>query len=168
MSASAPVRTAAPPGVPPGPTPAPRLSRRAAAMAAAVVALLLAVLLSLAVGARSIPPGEVVDALLHGGNSDAAEVIRSMRVPRTLIGLMVGAALALAGAALQGITRNPIADPGILGISQGGVGGGRGGDRLRGGAHADRVRVVRLRRRGPSPRSPCTPSRRAGAAGRPR
>lgn len=84
-----------------------------------MLALLLAVLLSLAVGARSIPPGEVLDVLLHGGHSDAAEVIRTMRVPRTLIGLMVGAALALAGTVLQGITRNPIADPGILGISQG-------------------------------------------------
>lgn len=83
------------------------------------MALLVAVLLSLAVGARSIPPSEVFDALLHGGHSDAAEVIRNMRVPRTLIGLMVGASLALAGTVLQGITRNPIADPGILGISQG-------------------------------------------------
>ncbi|MEE4488781.1 FecCD family ABC transporter permease [Streptomyces sp. NPDC050529] len=98
---------------------APRRSRRALATAAAVVALLVAVLLSLAVGARSIPPSEVFDALLHGGHSDAAEVIRNMRVPRTLIGLMVGASLALAGTVLQGITRNPIADPGILGISQG-------------------------------------------------
>ncbi|MEU2824249.1 MULTISPECIES: FecCD family ABC transporter permease [Streptomyces] len=118
MSASAPASApaTAPAGTPRAPR---RLSRRAAATAAAVVALLLAVLLSLAVGARSIPPGEVVDALLHGGTSDAAEVIRTMRVPRTLIGLMVGAALALAGTVLQGITRNPIADPGILGISQG-------------------------------------------------
>lgn len=86
---------------------------------AAVAALLVAVLLSLAVGARTIAPSAVLDALLHGGHSDAAEVIRNMRVPRTLIGLMVGAALALAGTVLQGITRNPIADPGILGISQG-------------------------------------------------
>ncbi|MET7649133.1 iron ABC transporter permease [Streptomyces sp. NPDC005426] len=101
------------------PAAAPRRSRRALATAAAVVALLFAVLLSLAVGARSIPPSEVIDALLHGGHSDAAEVIRNMRVPRTLIGLMVGASLALAGTVLQGITRNPIADPGILGISQG-------------------------------------------------
>ncbi|MBW5252918.1 iron ABC transporter permease [Streptomyces poriferorum] len=101
------------------PTAAPRRSRRALATAAAVVALLVAVLLSLAVGARSIPPSEVFDVLLHGGHSDAAEVIRNMRVPRTLIGLMVGASLALAGTVLQGITRNPIADPGILGISQG-------------------------------------------------
>ncbi|MEU0837480.1 iron ABC transporter permease [Streptomyces sp. NPDC005969] len=98
---------------------APRHHRRALATAAAVVALLVAVLLSLAVGARPIAPSAVLDALLHGGSSDAAEVIRQMRVPRTLIGLMVGAALALAGTVLQGITRNPIADPGILGISQG-------------------------------------------------
>ncbi|WP_123524427.1 iron ABC transporter permease [Streptomyces sp. 840.1] len=101
------------------PAAAPRRSRRALMTAAAVLALLLAVLLSLAVGARSIAPSAVLDALLHGGHSDAAEVVRNMRVPRTLIGLMVGAALALAGTVLQGITRNPIADPGILGISQG-------------------------------------------------
>ncbi|MFD9909834.1 FecCD family ABC transporter permease [Streptomyces sp. NPDC059063] len=94
-------------------------ARRAAAITAAVVALLLAVLFSLAVGARAIAPATVLDVLLHGGHSDAAEVIREMRVPRTVVGLMVGAALAVAGTALQGITRNPIADPGILGISQG-------------------------------------------------
>ncbi|MFG2651154.1 FecCD family ABC transporter permease [Streptomyces sp. NPDC048436] len=94
-------------------------ARRAVAMTAAVVALLLAVLFSLSVGARAIAPSAVIDALLHGGHSAAAEVVREMRVPRTLIGLMVGAALALAGTVLQGITRNPIADPGILGVSQG-------------------------------------------------
>ncbi|MGW1008463.1 FecCD family ABC transporter permease [Streptomyces termitum] len=94
-------------------------SRRVLATSAAVVALLLAVLLSLAVGARAVSPGTVLDALLHGATGDDAEVVRGLRVPRTLVGLMVGAALALAGTALQGITRNPIADPGILGISQG-------------------------------------------------
>ncbi|MFF6774223.1 FecCD family ABC transporter permease [Streptomyces sp. NPDC012637] len=96
-----------------------RAARRVAATTAAVVALLLAILLSLAVGARAVPPATVLDALLHGATGDDAEVVRQLRVPRTLIGLMVGAALALAGTALQGITRNPIADPGILGISQG-------------------------------------------------
>ncbi|MFD8642143.1 FecCD family ABC transporter permease [Streptomyces zaomyceticus] len=99
--------------------PAALRSRRVLATSAALVALLLAVLLSLAVGARAIAPSTVLDALLHGGTSPDAEVVRQLRVPRTLIGLMVGAALALAGTALQGITRNPIADPGILGISQG-------------------------------------------------
>ncbi|MEW1694300.1 FecCD family ABC transporter permease [Streptomyces sp. NPDC093249] len=99
--------------------PAALRTRRVLATSAAVVALLLAVLLSLAVGARAIAPSTVFDALLHGGTGADAEVVRGLRVPRTLIGLMVGAALALAGTALQGITRNPIADPGILGISQG-------------------------------------------------
>ncbi|MPY64545.1 FecCD family ABC transporter permease [Streptomyces spongiae] len=94
-------------------------ARRVLVMTAAVVALGLAVLLSLAVGARALAPSAVLDALLHGGDSAAADVVRSLRLPRTLVGLMVGAGLALAGAALQGITRNPIADPGVLGVSQG-------------------------------------------------
>ncbi|MFF1394584.1 FecCD family ABC transporter permease [Streptomyces sp. NPDC058287] len=98
---------------------APAARRRIVWTAAALVALVLAVLLSLAVGARAIAPSTVLDALVHGGHSDDAEVIRGLRLPRTLVGLMVGAALALAGTVLQGITRNPIADPGILGISQG-------------------------------------------------
>ncbi|MCX5438057.1 MULTISPECIES: iron ABC transporter permease [unclassified Streptomyces] len=100
-------------------TAAPAARRRIVWTAAALVALVLAVLLSLAVGARAIAPSAVLDALVHGGHSDDAEVIRGLRLPRTLVGLMVGAALALAGTVLQGITRNPIADPGILGISQG-------------------------------------------------
>ncbi|MFD0063857.1 FecCD family ABC transporter permease [Streptomyces sp. NPDC056690] len=100
-------------------TAAPAARRRIVWTAAALVALVLAVLLSLAVGARAIAPSAVLDALVHGGHSDDAEVIRGLRLPRTLVGLMVGAALALAGTVLQGVTRNPIADPGILGISQG-------------------------------------------------
>ncbi|MCX5606505.1 MULTISPECIES: iron ABC transporter permease [unclassified Streptomyces] len=94
-------------------------TRRIGWTAAAFAALICAVVLSLSVGARPVPPSAVWDALVHGAGSPDAEVVRSLRVPRTLIALMVGAALALAGTALQGITRNPIADPGILGISQG-------------------------------------------------
>ncbi|MFC6062774.1 FecCD family ABC transporter permease [Streptomyces ochraceiscleroticus] len=93
--------------------------RRICWTAAAALALLLAVLLSLAVGSRAVPPREVIDALLYGGDSEAAQIVLFLRLPRTLVGLLVGAALALAGTAMQGITRNPIADPGILGISQG-------------------------------------------------
>ncbi|MGX1713355.1 FecCD family ABC transporter permease [Streptomyces albidoflavus] len=93
--------------------------RRAAWTVAALAALLVAVVLSLAVGARTVAPGTVVEALFQGATGPDAEVVREMRLPRTLIGVMVGAALAVAGTALQGITRNPIADPGILGISQG-------------------------------------------------
>ncbi|MEU9124291.1 iron ABC transporter permease [Streptomyces sp. NPDC048506] len=93
--------------------------RRLGLTVVALLALLLAVLLSLAVGSRPFAPSEVLDALVHGGDGDAAQVIRFLRLPRTEIGLMVGAALAMAGTVMQGITRNPIADPGILGISQG-------------------------------------------------
>lgn len=95
------------------------LARRLGWTLAALAALLLAALLSLALGSRAIPPGQVWDALLHGGHSNEAEVVRTMRLPRTLVGIMVGTALALAGAVMQGLTRNPIAEPGILGISQG-------------------------------------------------
>ncbi|MEU3820322.1 iron ABC transporter permease [Streptomyces sp. NPDC052644] len=95
-------------------------SRRVLATAAAVAALAVAVVLSLAVGARPIAPSVVFDALLHGaGRSGEGDVVLELRLPRTLIAILVGAALAVAGTALQGITRNPIADPGILGISQG-------------------------------------------------
>lgn len=96
--------------------------RRLGRLLVAVAAVLLACLLSLAVGSRPIAPTTVLDALLSAGDAvsdEDAQVVRSMRLPRTLIGLMVGAALGLAGCALQGITRNPIAEPGILGISQG-------------------------------------------------
>jgi iron complex transport system permease protein len=93
--------------------------RRIGWTAAAAAALLVAVLLSLGVGARAIPPPVVLDAMLHGGGGQDGEVVRELRLPRTLVALLVGSGLALAGSVLQGLTRNPIADPGILGISQG-------------------------------------------------
>lgn len=99
---------------PPDPT-----RRRVGLLLAGTAMLLAAVLLSLAVGSRQIAPGEVIQALLHGGTSDNAQVVRSLRVPRTVVGVLVSAALALAGTVMQGVTRNPIAEPGILGVSQG-------------------------------------------------
>ncbi|MFE9248607.1 FecCD family ABC transporter permease [Streptomyces sp. NPDC007088] len=95
------------------------LARRTGWTVTALLLLCVAVLLSLAVGARTLAFTDVLHVLLHGGDSDTADIVLHLRLPRTLVGLMVGAALALAGTALQGITRNPIADPGILGISQG-------------------------------------------------
>ncbi|WP_103504628.1 MULTISPECIES: iron ABC transporter permease [unclassified Streptomyces] len=92
---------------------------RVVCIALAAVALLLTVTFSLAVGSRPLSPGEVWQALLTGSDPAAAQVIRDMRLPRTLVGVMVGAGLGLAGVVLQGITRNPIAEPGILGIGQG-------------------------------------------------
>ncbi|MEU4302990.1 FecCD family ABC transporter permease [Kitasatospora aureofaciens] len=106
---------------PPGKRRTPR--HRILWLAAALAVLAVAVLLSLAVGSRNVPLSGTVGALLHGGDSADAVVIRELRVPRTVVGLAVGAALGLAGAVMQGLTRNPIADPGILGVSQGAAAG---------------------------------------------
>ena len=99
------------------------MSVKRLAWPAATLAVAAAVLLSLAVGTRPVPPSAVLDALLHGGSSPDALVVRSLRLPRTEIGLTAGAALGVAGAALQAVTRNPLADPGILGLSQGAAAG---------------------------------------------
>lgn len=82
--------------------------------------LLLAVVASLALGARDIALGQVWAALVDpvAGDNDHL-VVRDLRVPRTLVGLVGGAALGVAGALMQGVTRNPIADPGLLGINSG-------------------------------------------------
>ncbi|TWJ21562.1 iron complex transport system permease protein [Micromonospora endolithica] len=83
------------------------------------VLLLAAVaLLSITVGAKQLPLADVWQGLLH---RDAAEyaVVHRMRLPRTLLGLLAGAALGVAGAVMQALTRNPLADPGLLGINAG-------------------------------------------------
>ncbi len=82
--------------------------------------LVLIVLASIAIGSRQIPIGTVLDALLDPSASDDEHlVIRSLRVPRTIAGILVGVGLGLAGAVMQGVTRNPLADPGLLGVSAG-------------------------------------------------
>ncbi|MCD7438791.1 iron ABC transporter permease [Streptomyces lincolnensis] len=96
---------------------------RRLAWPAAALAVAAAGVLSLAVGTRAVPLSAVADALLHGGGSPDALVVRSLRLPRTEVGLTAGAALGVAGAALQAVTRNPLADPGILGLSQGAAAG---------------------------------------------
>ncbi|MYY07932.1 iron chelate uptake ABC transporter family permease subunit [Streptomyces sp. SID4919] len=98
--------------------------RRAAAvrwygLVLAALALALVCALSLAVGARSIPLATVWDVLTQGRGGEEAFVVRRLRVPRTVIGLLAGAALGLAGALMQGLTRNPLADPGLLGVNNG-------------------------------------------------
>lgn len=94
-------------------------SVRIAGLVGALVVLLVVMALSLGIGAKPMPLHTVVDGLLHGGNSPDAIIIRQLRVPRTLLGLGVGAALGLAGAIMQALTRNPLADPGILGVNAG-------------------------------------------------
>ncbi|WP_109772731.1 iron chelate uptake ABC transporter family permease subunit [Quadrisphaera granulorum] len=84
---------------------------------AAVLAVVVAA--SLGVGARVIPPREVLGALFAPAGTDADVLVREARVPRTLVGVIAGGALGLAGALVQGHTRNPLADPGILGVGAG-------------------------------------------------
>jgi iron complex transport system permease protein len=97
----------------------PAIPRRALWLAVAVAVLVLVALLSVAVGAKSIPPGTVLHELFRFDGSEDGVIIRSLRIPRTVLGLSVGAALGLAGALMQALTRNPLADPGLLGVNAG-------------------------------------------------
>ncbi len=100
----------------------PRATHGRLALGLLALGLLLAavVFLGFALGARSVPLGTVVDALLSPVAGDPEHtVVRELRVPRTLIGVAAGAALGLAGAVIQGATRNPVADPGIHGLTAG-------------------------------------------------
>ncbi|UYQ77766.1 iron chelate uptake ABC transporter family permease subunit [Glutamicibacter sp. JL.03c] len=81
--------------------------------------LLLALGVSLFVGTSLIGPAEVWRILIGQETGYNAEVIWKLRIPRTLIGFTVGAALALAGEIIQAVTRNPLAEPGILGVNSG-------------------------------------------------
>jgi iron complex transport system permease protein len=92
---------------------------RLAGLLFALVCLCACVLASLAIGSRSIPLAEVIDAFTDYDGSDAHAIVRDLRVPRTELGLLIGAALGAAGALMQGTTRNPLAEPGILGINAG-------------------------------------------------
>ena len=103
-----------------GPAHTSRSRTLAAGLAIRVALLVLMVLASLAVGARAIPLGEVVNALFDpNATGTNATILRDLRIPRTLLGLLVGAAIGLSGAIMQGVTRNPLADPGLLGINSG-------------------------------------------------
>ncbi|MFR9749403.1 FecCD family ABC transporter permease [Nocardia sp. 004] len=104
--------------------------RRLSGLLAATILLLLAVAAGIAIGARSIAPGTVYDTVHHaltcpGGpftcaaESTEEQIVRSLRFPRTALALVCGAALGIAGALIQGYTRNPLADAGLLGLNAG-------------------------------------------------
>ncbi len=78
-----------------------------------------AALTSLGVGAADIGPAGVVATLFGGGDEAQRAVVLGIRLPRTLLGLLVGGALAVAGAVFQALLRNPLADPYVLGVSSG-------------------------------------------------
>ncbi|MFU8945333.1 FecCD family ABC transporter permease [Mycetocola zhadangensis] len=95
-----------------------RTPKLAVGLIVTTIALVLIVGLSLAVGTKYIPLPDVWNALFAPGDTYADTVVAS-RIPRTILGLLVGAALAVAGGVMQGLTRNPLADPGLFGVNTG-------------------------------------------------
>lgn len=79
--------------------------------------VLVIALASLLVGSTWLSPVEVISGLFASNEDINAIIIREIRLPRVLLGLMAGASLGLSGAALQGLLRNPLADPGVIGVS---------------------------------------------------
>ncbi|WP_410539758.1 FecCD family ABC transporter permease [Streptomyces sp. KL2] len=108
----------APPPAVEGPPTRTRTALRSAGLAGAVALLLVLLVLSLGFGARPLSAGEVWSGLFDSGSATWS-VVHEMRLPRTLLGLLIGIALGLAGAVMQALTRNPLADPGLLGINAG-------------------------------------------------
>ncbi|NEB76089.1 iron ABC transporter permease [Streptomyces sp. SID14478] len=120
--------TATPPTTPTAP-PAPDRRRRGTAWlltCALVAALVLLALLSAGIGAYDIPPGDVLTSVQHriglGGaplDRVGESVLWNVRLPRIVLALLVGASLGCAGALMQGVFGNPLAEPGVIGISSG-------------------------------------------------
>lgn len=81
--------------------------------------LLAVTALGLAIGTLPMTLQEVLDALRTHDDTDAAIIVWEQRLPRTLLAVLVGAALGVGGALAQGVTRNPLADPAMLGVSAG-------------------------------------------------
>ena len=92
---------------------------RASGLLLAALVLIAVCFASIAYGSLKIPLGDVIDAFTSFRDVDEHVIVRDVRGPRTLVGLAVGAALGVAGAVMQGMTRNPLGDPGILGIEAG-------------------------------------------------
>jgi iron complex transport system permease protein len=103
----------------PGTATVPGSSRRLLGLIVAFALLLVLLVLSVMIGSTAIAPSVVWDALFHPSADIDQFAIRDYRLPRTVVGLVVGVALGMAGALIQALTRNPLADPGILGVHAG-------------------------------------------------
>ncbi|KAB8316549.1 iron ABC transporter permease [Tolypothrix campylonemoides VB511288] len=84
-----------------------------------IMILLIGLVYSVTLGAAKIPLDKILESFITFDNSYEHLVIQTVRLPRSLIAILVGSALAVSGALMQGLTRNPLADPGILGIQSG-------------------------------------------------
>ncbi|MET7952155.1 iron ABC transporter permease [Micromonospora sp. NPDC005324] len=93
--------------------------RRVGAVLLCLLVVAVAAVASLAIGARAVSLAEIWSALSGADGTEGEVIVRSLRVPRTVLGLVVGGSLGTAGALIQAHTRNPLADPGLLGVSAG-------------------------------------------------
>ncbi|KUL39098.1 FecCD family ABC transporter permease [Streptomyces regalis] len=95
-----------------------RRALRAVGLLVSVLILVVVAMASIAIGAKQLSMGEVWHGLFESSGT-YGDVVVDDRISRTVLGLLAGAALGLAGAVLQALTRNPLADPGLLGINAG-------------------------------------------------
>ena len=84
-----------------------------------IALLLIGIVTSVSLGAKDIDLSTIVNSILHDNNDINTKIIRDVRMPRAIAAALVGGFLAVAGAIMQGITRNPIAEPSVMGITQG-------------------------------------------------
>ncbi|MFI6874922.1 FecCD family ABC transporter permease [Streptomyces sp. NPDC050400] len=93
--------------------------RRVTGLVGALAVLIVLMVLSVMIGSKAISVPVIWDALFNPPSSPDQFAIRDFRLPRTIVGLVVGVALGLSGALIQALTRNPLADPGVLGVHAG-------------------------------------------------
>ncbi|MBO1806322.1 iron chelate uptake ABC transporter family permease subunit [Leucobacter ruminantium] len=97
----------------------PMVRRRLLGIVVLISALGAVLVLSITYGANPLPITEVWRTVFTPDGTEASSIVWTLRVPRTLVGIVAGAAFGVAGALIQAITRNPLADPGILGVNAG-------------------------------------------------
>ncbi|WP_411080098.1 FecCD family ABC transporter permease [Streptomyces sp. cmx-18-6] len=122
MTSSVETRVSAGPHGPAPEGPPPRRAANALlglGLLSALAALVVVALLSVWVGSRGISFNDTWRVLWSPDGSETSVIIHQYRIPRTVLGLLVGMALGLSGALMQALTRNPLADPGLLGVSLG-------------------------------------------------
>ncbi|GLQ56779.1 FecCD family ABC transporter permease [Devosia nitrariae] len=107
-------------GIVDSPVPRTDQARAWTGMPLLLAGLVLVFIFHIAVGAKGLPVGTVFDALVSYDPTEFNHVIvRDLRLPRAMVAVVVGASLSVAGALMQGVTRNPLADPGLLGLTAG-------------------------------------------------
>lgn len=94
------------------------MKKKVSAFLIVITLLLVMILVSISVGSVSVSFADIVDAVFNGAGGSGG-IVRDIRIPRVIIGVLVGANLSVAGVLLQGVMGNPLADPGITGISSG-------------------------------------------------